>query len=167
MISFSVARVVVVAGEGAGRPLVHALTRMGFAGVRLVASPDQARQLCAANSADACLVLLPRPVPDEAPPWTAETSAPGREGGIPSLLLADVVTPYVTKSARRAGYVASIPADVSSRLLYRWVGALLQKQARRQAGGAARKRGQPNVPLADAMHALAHDALIGGKPKLQ
>src|SRR5262249_51155745 len=113
MISFSNARVVVVAGADTGRTLVSTLTRMGLGGVRLVANPDQARQLCTAKSADACLVVLPRPVPDEAPQWTAETGAPGREAGIPSLLLAQVVTPYVSKSARRAGYVASVPADVT------------------------------------------------------
>ena len=84
MISFSNARVVVVAGAETGRPLVHTLTRMGLASVRLVANPDQARQLCTTKNADACLVVLPRPVPDELPQWTAETGAPGREAGIPS-----------------------------------------------------------------------------------
>src|SRR5262245_48420111 len=162
MISFSHARVVVVAGADVGRPLVNTLTRMGLAGVRLVANPDQARQLCTTKNADACLVVLPRAVPDEAPPWTAETGAPGREAGIPSLLLAQVVTPYVTKSARRAGYVASVPADVSSRLLYRWMGALLQKQRRENTN----ERARPKVPLADAMQAHSHEAW-GGKFKLQ
>jgi hypothetical protein len=164
MISFSNARVVVVAGAETGRPLVQTLTRMGLAGVRLVANPDQARQLCAAKSADACVVMLPHPVPDEAPPWTAETRAPGREAGIPSLLLAQVITPYVARSARRAGYVASVPADVSSRLLYRWMGALLQKQ--RRAQDSASERARPRVPLADAMQAHSHEAW-GGKFKLQ
>ena len=164
MISFSNARVVVVAGAEAGRPLVNTLTRMGLAGVRLVANPDQARQLCTTKNADACLVVLPRAVPDEAPPWMAETGAPGREAGIPSLLLAQVVTPYVTKSARRAGYVASVPADVSSRLLYRWMGALLQKQ--RRAHDSANEQARPRVPLADPLHAHGHEAW-GGKFKLQ
>ena len=163
MISFSNARVVVVAGPETGRPLVNTLTRMGLAGVRLVANPDQARQLCTTRNADACLVVLPGPIPDEAPPWTAETGAPGREAGIPSLLLAQVVTPYVTKSARRAGYVASVPADVSSRLLYRWMGALLQKQRARES---VNERARPKVPVADAMHAHSHEAW-GGKFKLQ
>jgi hypothetical protein len=163
MISFSNARVVVVAGAETGRPLANTLTRMGLASVRLVANPDQARQLCATRNADACLVVLPRPVPDEAPPWTAETGAPGCEAGIPSLLLAQVVTPYVTKAARRAGYVASVPADVSSRLLYRWMGALLQKQRTRDS---VNERARPKVPVADAMHAHDHEAW-GGKFKLQ
>lgn len=164
MISFTNARVVVVAGSETGRPLVHTLTRMGLEGVRLVANPDQARQLCSAKRADACLVLLPDAVPDEVPQWTAETGAPGREVGIPSLLLAQVVTPYVNRSARRAGYVASVPADVSSRLLYRWMGALLQKQ--RQSRDNMSERARPKLPLADAMNALNHEAW-GGKFKLQ
>ena len=162
MITFSNARVVVVAGTETGRPLVNTLTRMGLAGVRLVASPDQARQLCTSKGADACLVVLPRAVPDEVPQWTAETGAPGREAGIPTLLLAQVVTPYVTRSARRAGYVASVPADVSSRLLYRWMGALLQKQ---RARDSANERTRPRVPLAD-VQAHSHEAW-GGKFKLQ
>src|SRR5262249_61772414 len=116
------------------------------------------------KNADACLVVLPRPVPDEVPPWTAETGAPGREAGIPSLLLAQVVTPYVNKSARRAGYVASVPADVSSRLLYRWMGALLQKQ--RRAHDNAHERPRARVPLADPTHSHSHEAW-GGKFKLQ
>src|SRR5262245_8077280 len=57
MISFSNARVVVVAGSEIGRPLVHTLTRMGLEGVSLVANPDQAQQLCSAERADACLVV--------------------------------------------------------------------------------------------------------------
>ena len=109
-------------------------------------------------------MVLPRAVPDEVPPWTAETGAPGREAGIPSWLLAQVVTPYVNKSARRAGYVASVPADVSSRLLYRGMGGLLQKQ--RRAHDNASERARPKVPLADPMHAHSHEAW-GGKFKLQ
>ncbi len=164
MISFSNARVIVVAGSETGRPLVHTLTRMGLEGVSLVANPDQARQLCSAKRADACLVVLPHAVPDEVPQWTAETGAPGREAGIPSLLLAQVVTPYVSRSAKRAGYVASVPADVSSRLLYRWMGALLQKQRRTRDNMS--EPGRPKVPLADAMNALNNEAW-GGKFKLQ
>ena len=154
MISLSIARVVIVAGEHTGRCLVDALTRMGVAGVRLVSSPDVAQQLCAAGSADACLVVLPRPVPDELPQWTAETKAPGCEAGVPSLLLADMVTPYVTKSARNAGYLAAISAQLPQRLLYRWIGALLQK--RQQARPAERNR--RDVPRVEAAHALVDEA---------
>jgi len=164
MISFSLARVVVVAGDHSGGFLVHALTRMGLAGVRLVATPDEARQLCAIDSVDACLALLPPHVPDEVPRWTVEADAPGRKAGVPSLLLVEAVTPYVTKSARTSGYVAAIPAKVAPRLLYRWIGALLQKQAQRQTRtAAAAASGRPEVPSADALHPLALEPPVGGK----
>jgi hypothetical protein len=80
------------------------------------------------------------------------------------LLLAEVVTPYVSRSARRAGYVASVPTDMSPRLLYRWMGALLQKQ--RQARDNTSERVRPTIPLADAMNALNHETW-SGKLKLQ
>jgi hypothetical protein len=165
MISFSIARVVVVAGDQSGGYLAHALTRMGLAGVRLVATLDEARQLCAVDSVDACLAVLPPSVPDEVPRWTPETEAPGRRAGVPSLLLAEALTPYVTKSARSSRYVAAIPAKVPPRLLYRWIGALLQKQAQRQArtAAAAAANGRPEVPSADALHPLALEPPVGGK----
>jgi hypothetical protein len=167
MISFSISRVVVVAGDDRGRSLVDSLKRMRLAEVCLVETPDEARRLCAANGADACLALLPRAVPDEVPRWTAEADAPGRDAAVPSLLLAEAVTPYVAKSARNAGYVAAIPDDVPSRMLYRWIGALLQKQAQQHARTAATERGGAVEPRSDAMAALAHQMSVGGKPKLQ
>jgi hypothetical protein len=167
MISFSLARVVVVAGDHIGGSLVHALTRMGLPGVRLVATLEEARQLCAIDSVDACLAVLPPHVPDEAPRWTVETDAPGRKAGVPSLLLVEAVTPYLTKTARSSGYVAAIPANVAPRLLYRWIGALLQKQAQEQARTAAAGRSRSDVPSPDAFHALAYETPAGGKLKLQ
>src|SRR5262245_706493 len=166
MMSFSVTRVVVVAGDDDGEFLVHALTRMGLAEVQVVATLDEATGLCATNSVDACLAVLPRAVPDERPSWTVEAKAPGREAGVPSLLLANVVTPYVAKAARSAGYVSVIPSDIPSRLLYRWISALLQKQAQ-QARTIGGQRGRLNVLPPDAAQALAQDASAGGKPKLQ
>jgi hypothetical protein len=81
--------------------------------------------------------------------------------------LANVVTPYVAKAARSAGYVSVIPSDIPSRLLYRWISALLQKQAQQQARTIAGQRGRLNVLPPDAAQALAQDASAGGKPKLQ
>src|SRR5215475_6046632 len=167
MISFSISRVVVVAGDDRGRSLVDALRRMRLADVLLVATPEEARRLCASNSADACLAVLPRAVPDEVPRWTAEADAPGRNAAVPSLLLAEAVTPYVAKSARNAGYVAAIPDDVPSRLLYRWIGALLQKQAQQHARTAATERSRTVEPRSDALPTVAHQLSIGGKPRLQ
>jgi hypothetical protein len=167
MISFSISRVVVVAGDGRGGSLVDSLRRMRLAEVFLVETPDEARRLCAANSADACVAVLPRMVPDEAPRWTVEADAPGRDAAVPSLLLVEAVTPYVAKSARNAGYVAAIPDDVPSRLLYRWIGALLQKQAQQHARTAATERGRVAERPSDAVPAVAHEASAGGKLKLQ
>ena len=167
MISFSISRVVVVASDGRGGSLVDSLRRMRLAEVFLVETPDEARRLCAANSADACVAVLPRVVPDEAPRWTVEADAPGRDAAVPSLLLVEAVTPYVAKSARNAGYVAAIPDDVPSRMLYRWIGALLQKQAQQHARTAATERSGAVEPGSDAMAALAHQMSVGGKPKLQ
>jgi hypothetical protein len=167
MISFSISRVVVVAGDDRGRSLVDSLRRMRLAEVFLVSTPDEARRLCAANSADACLAVLPRAVPDEAPRWTVEADAPGRDAAVPSLLLAEAVTPYVAKSARNAGYVTVIPDDVPSRLLYRWIGALLQKQAQQHARSAATSRSRVEERPSEAVHAVAHEPSVGGKLKLQ
>jgi hypothetical protein len=140
---------------------------MGLPGVRLVATLDEARQLCAIDCVDACIAVLPRSVPDELPRWTVDTDAPGRQAGIPSLLLVEAVTPHLTKSARSSGYLAAIPANVAPRLLYRWIGALLQKQSQDQARTVASSRGgKPEVPSPDAFHALAFET-SAGKLKLQ
>jgi hypothetical protein len=163
--SLSIARVIVVAGDPRGSALVHALTHMGFTGVRLVATLEEGRRLCATDRVDACLAVLPLNIPDDVPHWTAEADAPGRDAGVPSLLLAEAVTPYAAKSARNAGYVGVIPADIRPRLLYRWIGGLLQKQARRQARSAAVSRRRLPLPPSDALHAYAASA--SGKFKLQ
>jgi hypothetical protein len=167
MISFAISRVVVVGSDHRGRSLADALRRMRLGEVFLVATLDEARRLCAANSADACLAVLPHLVPDEVPLWTVEADAPGRDSAVPSLLLAQVVTPYVAKSARNAGYVAAIPDDVPSRLLYRWIGALLQKQAQQHARTAATERRRRVEERPDAVHAVAHETPASGKLKLQ
>lgn len=120
---FATARVVVVADAECA--LVAAIGRMGVVGVKRVARIDTAQAMCDAGDVDACIVVLPKFVPDDCPPWTAETEAPGR-GRVPSLLLADPVTPYVRQCARTSGYVAAVPLGLSSRMLYRTIGALLQ-----------------------------------------
>ena len=131
MTSFSRARLIVVAGEG--DKLVCALERIGFADIHAIACLDRARQMCGAGLADACLVVLPRAIPDELAPWDALAPAPGRAAGVPSLLFAEVVTPDVARSARHSGYAAAMPLGVAPRRLYRLLGGLLQK-ARRSDG---------------------------------
>src|SRR3954470_11001057 len=142
MNSFASARVVVVASDSSGRSLAQSLTRMGVAGIIVVSNPDEARLLYDAERADMCLVLLQSPVPDELPGWTAETEAPGHKGGIPSLLMADVVTPHILKNARHSGYIAVVESRLPSRLLYRSLRALMQRH-RRYADADASLHGDP------------------------
>src|SRR5690348_7238302 len=105
---------------------------MGVANISCASEMSQARALCDAGGIDACLVMLPRHVPDELPVWDATTDAPGK-GRVPSLLIAEATTPYIRRSAAEAGYDAVSSSSVSPRMLYRCVAALLQG-ARQQAG---------------------------------
>jgi len=167
MNSFASAGVVVVAGCDSGRSLAQSLRRMGLSDVRIVPCLDDARLLCESNRVDGCLVVLPRAVPDELPPWTVETDAPGRSVGVPSLLVADVVTPYLAKAARNSGYFAAIEASLPPRLLYRCIRALLQR-GRRQVGTVATLPAAVKEPTpVGAVPALPPDAWNGGKIKLQ
>ena len=58
----------------------------------------------------------------------AEGDAPGRSCGIPTLIVAPVVTPYLRRTARRRGYLAAVSAALPSRLLYRRIGSALQRR---------------------------------------
>jgi hypothetical protein len=171
MMAFSRARVVVVCTAASDCALIEAINRMGLSSVRVVTGHAEAQQVCDGAGTDACLVVLPPEIPDEAPHLTAEVAAPGGRAGVPSLLFANVVTPYLTKSARRSGYVAAVPLGISSRLLYRRLGGLLQK-ARRSATRTA--VGQPSIRSRGSQRrriggASAADSatLPLGKPKLQ
>ncbi len=171
MMAFSRARVVVVCAAASDCALIEAINRMGLSSVRVVSGHDEAQRMCDMAGTDACLVVLPPEIPDEAPQLTAETAAPGGRAGVPSLLFADVVTPYVTKSARRSGYVAAVPVGISSRLLYRRLGGLLQKARRlaiRTAAGqpSIRSRGSRQRRIGGAS-AVGSAAFALGKPKLQ
>ena len=167
MNSFASARVVVVAGENSGRPLAQSLTRMGLSTVTVVASPQEAQLLCEASRADICVVVLQRPVPDEVAPWSANAEAPGRSAGVPSLLVADVVTPQVAKAARNSGYFGTMAVGLPPQMLYRSVRALLQRR-RRHIGATAMVESEPQDPVAVGVaRALSSDAWYGGKVKLQ
>jgi len=131
MKSIKSSRIVVVADSDQGRVLAARLRRMDVAAVTAVAGRDEARQLCQSGSTDVCLVALGNPVPDSVP--APEGDAPGRACGIPALMVAPVVTPHVRRAARRYGYVAVISAAMPPRMLYRRLGAALQRR------GAARR----------------------------
>ena len=120
------ANIVVVADSDQGMHLAARLRRMQVSRVTSVTDIDAARRMCRAGDTDACLVALNDVVLDAAP--VAENDAPGRDSGVPSLMLADVVTPYLRRLARRSGYYAAVPAAIAPRLLYRRIGAALQRR---------------------------------------
>jgi hypothetical protein len=124
MKSLSVSRIVVVADSGQGEVLATRLRRMNVAEVKAVTELEEARRLCQSGQADACLVAVDAPVPDCVPP--PESDAPGRSCGVPTLMVAPVVTPHLWRTARRCGYLAAVSATIPSRLLYRRLGAALQ-----------------------------------------
>ena len=102
MKSIQRAHIVVVADSDQGLMLAARLRRMEVARVTEVAGIEQARGLCQAGGADACIVALDEVAPDAMP--IAESDAPGRRCGVPSLMVALTVTPYLRKVARRSGY---------------------------------------------------------------
>ena len=164
-IGFKSARVVLVAGEHC--PLADTLARMGIADVCCVSEMAAAQARCDAGSVDACVVVLPRAVPDDKPGWDARTDAPGK-GRMPSLLIAEAATPYVLRAAADAGYHAVIPTALSSRMLYRCIGALLQ--AARRQGGAVGEPGRRPRALSrgiGGVRAFGGEAVSSGKLKLQ
>jgi hypothetical protein len=132
--AFKAARFVLVAADDGG--LTDRLRRMGVGDVCHVSDPETARWLCSVRDIDACIVVLPAAVPDERPGLTAESAAPG---GLPALLVADVVTPHVRRAAQRAGYRAAIPRGLPSMLLCRRLAALLQAARRAGAAGSGAK----------------------------
>lgn len=162
-VRFKRARIVLVADEG--RAWVESLSRIGIADVCCVSEMIAAQRLCNAGAIDACLVVLPRTVPDDKPGWDAGTDAPGR-GLVPSLLFAEAATPYVRRCAADAGYHAVVPITVSFRMLYRCIGALLQ--SRRPQGGADRtgRRLHVRTGAVRGVRVLVEPAGLC-KPKLQ
>lgn len=133
------ASIVVVADSDHCLLLAARLRRMEVAQVTTVTGLDEARRMCQVGDIDACLVAFNDLVLDAAP--AAESDAPGRDSGVPSLMIADKVTPFLRRMARRTGYYAAVPAAIAPRLLYRRIGAALQ---RRRAAHRARR-----MPIGD------------------
>lgn len=150
------ANLVLVADSDRALLLAERLRRMRVVGVTTVAGIDEAQRLCNAGVVDACLVAREEPVVD-APPQP-DVDAPGRGAGVPSLIIVQAVTPYLRKEARRAGYAAAVPAGIAPRLLYRRIGAVLQ---RRRA--ARRRHMRPSIEVATFARAPADFA---GKPTI-
>ncbi len=123
-------RVVLVADGVYGRLLIRMLDELDLHQVSVVPHIEEARRLCQQGAADACLLVVHNFVADELSARNLERLAPGCDSGVPSLLLADVVTPYVAQAARRSGYLSAVPITNTPRLLYRRISALLQKSRR-------------------------------------
>lgn len=164
-VRFKSARVVLVTGEG--ETLIDTLARMGITDVCCTSEMPAARARCEAGGIDACLVVLPRAVPDDKPDWDARTDAPGR-GRVPSLLFVEATTPYVRRAAADAGYHAVIPLALSFRMLYRCIGALLQA-GRRQRGlvFAPGRRLRTHARGIGGVRVLSGEPPAPGKLKLQ
>jgi hypothetical protein len=142
MKSIQRAHIVVVAGSDQALVFAAQLRRMEVARITAVAALEQARGLCQAGDADACIVAIDEFVPDAAP--MPETDSPGRRCGVPSLMVVPTVTPHLRKAGRRCGYLATVPATIPPRMLYRRIGAALQ---RRRAASRRRRRMPPVVAI--------------------
>jgi hypothetical protein len=132
--------------------------------VSIVPHIEEARRLCQQGAADACLLVVRNFVADEISAQNLELLAPGCGSGVPSLLLADVVTPYVAQAARRSGYLSAVPITTTPRVLYRRISALLQKSRRARMSGNA---GVSSAPQRTDVDMLRFPAEHGGpKPTL-
>lgn len=139
MKSIERAHVVVVAAGEQGRKLTAQLGRMRVAQVSSVNGIEEARRLCAEGRVTLCLVAVADPVLDAAP--AIDDNAPGQDSGIPSLMLTGAVTAHSRRIARHAGYSAAISCKISPQMLYRRIGAALQRR---------RSRRRPALPVISA-----------------
>ena len=159
------ARILLIAGPAYGDSLLEKLRHLKLFKVTRVDDVEEARRQCEIGAADACLMVVRNFVADDLRAALIETPAPGRESGVPSLLLADVITPHVMDAARRSGYVSAVPITSTGRLLYRSIGAVLQMARRTRAGGGAKKHAKAPPPVWTGM--VDPFSLAGGlKPTL-
>jgi hypothetical protein len=137
-----------------GERLAARLRRMAIGRVTTVTRIEQARHLCCAGGVDACLVVIGDATPDAVPEALAD--APGQSFGIPTLIVAPVVTPYLRKTVRLCGYVAVFPARIAPRMLYRRIGAALQGRRRRRPPASGRIVMMAPVKLANFAKPTMH-----------
>ena len=133
------ARVVVVTNSEYGLLLAARLRRMDVARVTEVPHLEEARRCCQSGEVDACIVALDDRVLDTMP--IAESDAPGRGSGVPSLMVVAAATPYLRKSARRCGYLVVVSGQIPPRMLYRRIGAALQRWRAASRGPRLIRRG--------------------------
>ena len=144
MKSIRVSRIVVVGDSDHGHVLAARLRRMEVATVIAVSGLEEARQLCQSGCADACLVAIDGAIPDGVP--VTEGDAPGRFCGVPALMVAPIITPHLRRTARQHGYLAALSTTIPPRMLYRRIGAALQRR-RRPARMNPRQVSWPTVPF--------------------
>ena len=141
------ARILLIADPAYGHSLLDKLRLLKSFKVNRVDSIEEARRLCEAGAVDACLLVVRNSAPDHLWLSQVESSAPGRDSGVPSLLVADVVDPYVMDVARRSGYAGAVPITNTARLLYRSIGAMLQQARRPRAVSRAREHAKRPRPV--------------------
>jgi hypothetical protein len=141
------ARILLIADPAYGHSLLDRLRLLKSFKVNRVDAIEEARRLCEAGAADACLVVARNSAPDHFWLSQVEAPAPGCDCGVPSLLVADVVDPYVMDVARRSGYAGAVPITNTARLLYRSIGAMLQQARRPRAISRARERAKRPRPV--------------------
>lgn len=137
-----------------GERLAARLRRMAIGRVTAVTGIEEARHLCRAGGIDACLVVICDAVLDAMP--EALAAAPGQPFGIPTLIVAPVVTPYLRKRAWLCGYRAVLPARIAPRMLYRRIGAVLQGRSRRRPPASGRMVMTAPVKLANFAKPTVH-----------
>jgi hypothetical protein len=139
MKSIKRAHIAIIANCDHGLVLAARLRRMDVAQVTALGRLDQAKAMCEAGGVDACIVVIDDVAAEAASPVTV-ADAPGRRCGVPSLMIVPIATPYLRKLARRRGYLATVSATITPRMLYRRVGAELHgrraaRRGRRMPGG--------------------------------
>lgn len=119
------AHLAVIADSEDALLLAARLAEQAAIAVTAVVNIDAAEQLCRTGQVAACLVAYHEPMPDalSAP----QPAAPGQGCGVVSLLIVPALTAYFRTYARRAGYRAAVPMGIAPRLLYRRIGAMLQR----------------------------------------
>jgi hypothetical protein len=142
------------AANHGGERLAARLRRMAIGRVSTIAGIEEARQLCRGGGVDACLMVTGDAGPDAVPEMLAD--APGRPFGIPTLIVAPVVTPYLRKVALVRGYVAVLPARIAPRMFYRRIGAVLQGRRRRRPPASGRMVLTPPVQPANFSKPTVH-----------
>jgi hypothetical protein len=127
--------ILVIADPGDGQILHDRLGHLKQFKVNRVDHVEEARRICAAGAADACLLVVRNSAPEDLWLSLVKSFAPDLRGGVPSLLVAEVVDPCLMVAARRFGYSGAVSITTTARLLYRSIGAMLQKPRRKRVVG--------------------------------